>query len=113
DPDAKPVCGTPRAGRRAAAVVSFLRWLRCGLASGRPRKRFKLDRGTGPARQRMLEKENKRKKTDTSRDRNVSERKIQLLDYEYEFAARPWLQGLVTVTRGVGRGVGRVVTRGT
>src|ERR1039458_4229176 len=137
DPAAKPVCGTPRAGRRAAAVVSFLRWLRCGLASGRPRKRFELDRGTVPASrtacpealklrtmireitgtrpagQRMLEKENKRKKTDTSRDRNVSRRKIQLFDYQSEFAARPWLQGLVTVTRGVGRGVGRVVTRGT
>jgi hypothetical protein len=69
--------------------------------------------GTRPAGQRMLEEENKRKKTDTSRDRNVSGRKIQLFDYQCEFAARPWLQGLVTVTRGVGRGVGRVVTRGT
>ena len=125
------------AGRAPGGCGRFLpSMVRCGLASGRPRKRFKLDRGTVPASrtacpealevrtmireitgtrpagQRMLEEE-KRKKTDTSRDRNVSGRKIQLFDYQCEFAARPWLQGLVTVTRGVGRGVGRVVTRGT
>lgn len=45
-----PACGTPRAERRAAAVVSFLRWLRCGpAAAGRARGRDSIEGQCRPA----------------------------------------------------------------
>jgi hypothetical protein len=119
DPDAKPACGTPRAGRRAAAVVPSAEnsFGEHRSVAGRPShvKRGPRPLGRGPeaptgvshfkGAQRPRGNQYQQKMY-ISRGRNLSEANFYLIEASTKIARSLCLLPMPTVTTPVGIGVG-------
>ena len=129
DPDAKPACGTPRAGRDAAAVVSFRQSLshvtgRGSRHHGRERAPFRpwaIGREAHPSPpSSSLHRIHSMtppavtntpiNKNTSSRARNSGEKKIQPIEITDEKAGIGWIRRVVTVSTPVTMRVTSTVT---